>query len=71
MKKDEVRKAIGKVLKRADKERKSAVEIRDSFGECGAFTASHWTAYGIEEAMEWLSHYLLKEEVTYRNGKRK
>lgn len=68
--KKQIMNAIERTLKRADQERESAEHIRGSFGECDAFKSSHWTAYGIEEAMEWLGHELLKEDLFFRNGKR-
>jgi len=66
----QIRKALRAALEDADDERQSAEETRKTFGDCGAATVSHWTAYGMEQALEVFMYELTKIDHEFRNGKR-
>ncbi len=66
----QIRNAIKEILDEADEEYGHRDETKKTFGECGAATSNHWTAYGLEYAAEIICSKLLKRDYMFRNGRR-
>ena len=62
----QVKNAIKELLAEADEEYGHRDETKKTFGECGAATSNHWTAYGLEYAAEILAYKLLKKDFNFK-----